>query len=127
SAQYTLDLLNRFQLGDDDLFRAFDYCRTKGLIPLCTPWDHASLEKLERYGLSAYKIASADFTNYDLIDDVAATGKPVLSSTGMATEVEIREGVRHFRDLGIPFVLLHCNSTYPAPFKDINLNYLLHL
>lgn len=127
SAQYTLDLLSRFQLSDDDMFRAFDYCRKKNLVPLCTPWDDASLEKLERYGLPAYKIASADFTNYDLIDAVARTGKPMLCSTGMATEAEIRDGVKRLLHLGVPFVLLHCNSTYPAPFKDVNLRYLLHL
>lgn len=127
SAQYTLDLLNRYQLSDDDLFRAFDYCREKGLIPLCTPWDHASLIKLERYGLCAYKVASADFTNYDLINAVAAAGKPMLCSTGMATETEIRDGIKHCLSLGAPFVLLHCNSTYPTPFKDINLNYISHL
>ncbi len=126
-AQYTLDLLAKHQLSDDQLFRAFDYCRTKGVVPLCTPWDHASLEKLERYGLGAYKIASADFTNYDLIDAVAATGRPLLCSTGMSTEAEIRDGVKHLRSIGTSFVLLHCNSTYPAPFKDINLNYISHL
>lgn len=127
SAQYTLDLLNRYQLPDDDLFRAFDYCRGKGLVPLCTPWDHASLLKLQHYGLGAYKIASADFTNYDLIGAVAAAGKPIICSTGMSTETEIREGVKRILSYGIPFVLLHCNSTYPAPFKDINLHYISHL
>ena len=127
SAEYTLDLLKRYQLSDDDLFQAFDYCRDKGLVPLCTPWDHVSLAKLERYGLGAYKIASADFTNYDLIEAVAATGKPMLCSTGMATEAEIRDGIKHCMSLGTPLVLLHCNSTYPAPFKDINLTYISHL
>ncbi len=127
SAQYTLDLLNRYQLSDDELLRAFDYCREKGLVPLCTPWDHASLRKLQDYGLGAYKIASADFTNYDLIGAVAATGKPIICSTGMSTEAEIREGVKHILSYGVPFVLLHCNSTYPAPFKDINLHYISHL
>lgn len=126
-AQYTLDLLARFQLSDDDLFRAFDHCRAKGMVPLCTPWDLSSLEKLEAYGLPAYKVASADFTNYYLIDAIAATGKPMICSTGMSTEVEIRAGIAHLQKIGAPFVLLHCNSTYPAPFKDVNLQYLRHL
>ncbi|VUZ29012.1 Uncharacterised protein [uncultured Comamonas sp.] len=126
-AQYTLDLLHRFQLKDDDLFRAFDHCRLRGLVPLCTPWDHSSLEKLQTYGLPGYKLASADFTNHDLMDAVAATGKPMLCSTGMSTEAEIRDGVRHLHNLGAGFALLHCNSTYPAPFKDVNLHYLRHL
>lgn len=126
-AQYTLDLLSKFQLSDTELFEAFDHCRKKGLVPLCTPWDHSSLQKLESYGLPGYKVASADFTNYDLIDAIVATGKPMILSTGMSTEAEIRDGVRRLQQIGANFVLLHCNSTYPAPFKDVNLQYLRHL
>ncbi len=126
-AQYTLDLLERFQLSDDDLFAAFDHCKARGIIPLCTPWDLTSLAKLESYGMAAYKIASADFTNHDLISAVAATWKPFICSTGMATEREIRDGIRHIRQTGTPFVLLHCNSTYPAPFRDVNLRYMQQL
>ena len=126
-AQYTLDLLSRVQLSDNDMFKAFDYCTEKGITPLCTPWDLSSLEKLEKYGLCGYKIASADFTNYELIDAVAQTGKIIICSTGMSTEEEIKDGIQHIQESGAPFVLLHCNSTYPAPFKDINLNYLSHL
>lgn len=126
-AQYTLDLLARFQLSDEDLYRAFDHCRAKGMVPLCTPWDLSSLEKLEAYGLPAYKVASADFTNYDLIDAIAATGKPMICSTGMSTEAEIRAGIAYLQKIGAPFALLHCNSTYPAPFKDVNLQYIRHL
>lgn len=127
SAQYTLDLLRRFQLSDADLFRAFDHCNQRGLVPLCTPWDICSLEKLQSYGLPGYKVASADFTNYELLDAIAATGKPMICSTGMSTESDIREGVRHLQRIGSNFMLLHCNSTYPAPFKDVNLQYLPHL
>jgi N-acetylneuraminate synthase len=126
-SQYTLDLLSRFQLQDEELFRAFDHCRTRGLVPLCTPWDEVSLKALEAYGLPGYKIASADFTNHGLLDAVAETGKPMICSTGMATEAEIVQGVNHLQGLGAPFVLLHCNSTYPAPFKDVNLRYMQHL
>lgn len=126
-AQYTLDLLDRFQLSDDDLMRAFDHCLDRGLTPLCTPWEAASLAKLEAYGLPGFKIASADFTNHDLLEAVAACGKPMLCSTGMASEDEIVEGVRKLKGLGCPFALLHCNSTYPAPFKDVRLRYMRHL
>ncbi|MCC5067303.1 N-acetylneuraminate synthase family protein [Xanthomonas campestris] len=126
-SQYTLDLLSRFQLTDSDLFRAFDHCRARGMVPLCTPWDHTSLSKLEHYGLPGYKVASADFTNHELIEAIAASGKPMICSTGMCTEAEILDGVRHLHSVGANFVLLHCNSTYPAPFKDVNLHYLRHL
>ena len=126
-AQYTLDLLARFQLSDDDLMRAFDHALSKNLLPLCTPWDVSSFEKLERYGINGYKIASADFTNYDLLAEVSKAGKPLLCSTGMARESEVVDGVQILKNLGAPFALLHCNSTYPAPFKDVNMRYLERL
>ena len=125
--QYTLDLLERFQLSDDELFRCFDHSAKLGLIPLCTPWDEASLEKLNSWGMPGFKVASADFTNHDLLSAIAATGKPLIASTGMATEQEISAGIRHLNHTGAAFALLHCNSTYPTPFKDVNLRYLRRL
>ena len=126
-AQYTLDLLARFNLDPEDLFTLFDYCRERGMEPMCTPWDIPSLEALERYGMRAYKVASADFTNVDLLRAMAATGKTLICSTGMASEAEIREGIALLRGAGAQFCLLHVNSTYPTPYKDVNLNYLKRL
>lgn len=123
-SQYTLDLLNRFQLSKSNLFRVFDYCKSKGIMPLCTPWDPPSLEALESYGMGAYKVASADFTNHDFLRQLAGTGKPLICSTGMTTDSEIRESVALLRMAGAQYALLHCNSTYPAPFKDLNLRYM---
>lgn len=123
-AQYTLDLLSRFQLDTADMFTVFDYCRAKGIMPLCTPWDHESLRLLDEYGLQGFKLASADLTNHDLLAAMARTGKPIIASTGMSTEAEITDAVRLLRRFNAHYVLLHCNSTYPAPFKDVNLNYL---
>lgn len=126
-AEYTLDLLARFQLTTEQMFEIFDYCKQQGIIPLCTPWDVASLEALENYGMPAYKVASADLTNHEFLEKLAHTGKPLLCSTGMSSENEIKEAVALFKKHGTQFVLLHCNSTYPAPFKDVNLRYLKRL
>lgn len=123
-AQYTLDLLSRFQLSVPDMFSVFDHCKATGILPLCTPWDRESLEALDRYGMPAFKLASADLTNHELLEAMARTGKPLICSTGMSNEAEIVDAVRILRRLNARFVLLHCNSTYPAPFKDIHLNYL---
>lgn len=123
-AQYTLDLLARFQLSEQALFEAFDHCKSLGMEPLCTPWDEESLASLERYGMQAYKLASADLSNHDLLQAMARTGKLIIASTGMSNEAEIRAAVKVLQRNNANFVLLHCNSTYPAPFKDINLNYL---
>ncbi|MGK7956313.1 MAG: N-acetylneuraminate synthase family protein [Crocosphaera sp.] len=126
-SQYTLDLLSRFQLSDEEMLEAFDYCKQQGILPLCTPWDLNSLEILENYGMVAYKVASADFTNHELLKALVKTGKPLICSTGMSTEVEISQSVQLLQKLGAMYVLLHCNSTYPAPFKDVNLNYITRL
>jgi N-acetylneuraminate synthase len=126
-AQYTLDLLTKFQLGTEELFETFDYCKKQGITPLCTPWDKTSLEVLEKYGMPAYKVASADFTNFELLEAIANTGKPILCSTGMSTETEIKSTVAYLDSLTANYVLLHCNSTYPTPYKDVNLKYLSRL
>ncbi|HEY4517718.1 MAG TPA: N-acetylneuraminate synthase family protein [Candidatus Paceibacterota bacterium] len=125
--QYTLDLLSKFQLTTKEYYELFDYCKEKGLIPLCTPFDEKSVDHLEVYGMPAYKIASADLTNHALLEKIAKTGKPIICSTGMSTEAEVIKAVELFKSLGAQYALLHCNSTYPAPFKDINLKYLSRL
>ncbi|MEA5535542.1 N-acetylneuraminate synthase family protein [Crocosphaera sp. XPORK-15E] len=126
-SQYTLDLLSRFQLSDEEMLQAFDYCQEKGILALCTPWDLDSLNILENYGMIAYKVASADLTNHQLLKALAKTGKPLICSTGMSTEAEISQSVQLLQRWGAMYVLLHCNSTYPAPFKDVNLNYITRL
>ena len=62
-----MDLLSKFQLTNDELIEVFDYCKSKGIPPLCTPWDMKSLSILEDYGMEFYKVASADFTNHELL------------------------------------------------------------
>lgn len=126
-AQYTLTLLERFQLTPDEMIKAFDYCKSVNLIPMCTPWDLKSLARLEEYGMEAYKIASADLTNHDLLLALAKTGKPLICSTGMSQEHEVIQSVNLLNEHSARFALLHCNSTYPAPFKDVNLRYLERL
>lgn len=125
--QYTLDLLSKFSLTNDELFEAFDHARSRGVEVMCTPWDRPSVDALVGYGLPALKIASADLTNHDLVSYAAATGVPLILSTGMSTEEEIVETAQLVRSTGTPFVMLHCQSTYPAPFKDVNLRYMARI
>ncbi len=123
-SQYILDMLANAQLTPEEMFGVFDYCKEQGILPLCTPWDAQSLADLEDYGMPAYKVASADLTNHELLKTLAATGKPLIISTGMSTEEEIKESIALLRRLEARFCLLHCNSTYPAPFKHVNLAYM---
>ncbi len=122
-----MDLLGKFQLSNKEMIEVFDYVKTKELTPLCTPWDLRSLEVLEDYGMEAYKVASADFTNLELLSELANTAKPLICSTGMSTEAEIKASSEFLRSRGVQYVVLHCNSTYPTPFKDVNLAYLPRL
>lgn len=126
-SQYTLDLLNKFQLSNDQLCQVFDYCMSKGILPLCTPWDLKSVRVLNEYGLQGFKVASADLTNHEMLEALAATGKPLICSTGMSKEPEIKASASLLRKLGVQAAFLHCNSTYPTPFKDVNLSYLPRL
>lgn len=122
--QYTLDLLSKMSLTNDELFEVFDHAGRRDVAVMCTPWDPPSVDALVRYGIPALKIASADLTNHALLREAAGHGLPLIASTGMATEAEIRESADVLTAAGAPFALLHCQSTYPAPFKDVNLRYM---
>lgn len=126
-AQYTLDLLSKFQLTRDQMILVFEHCMSQGIMPLCTPFDQESLAFLQSYGMPAFKLASADLTNHDLLEAMSQYGKPLICSTGMSTENEIIKATDLLKYYGTQYVLMHCNSTYPAPFKDINLRYMERL
>ena len=125
--EYVLDLLRRFELSVEDHRRLSVYCAKKGILYLCTPWDARSLDILEGFGVPAYKVASADLTNLPLLEKLASTGKPLILSTGMSRPEEVRITVDFLNRRSSAFVLLHCNSTYPAPMHDINLKWMHQL
>ncbi|MEO0335424.1 MAG: N-acetylneuraminate synthase family protein, partial [Pseudomonadota bacterium] len=122
--QYTLDLLNKFDLPHNKLFELFDYAKSIGITPFCTPWDLTSLQRLKDYGMTAIKVSSADMTNHDLLRAAAELEMNMILSTGMSTENELVDTVKVLSEAGANYALLHCNSTYPAPFADINLGYM---
>ncbi len=125
--EYIQDLLGRVELNLDEHRQLRAYCAEKGIIYLCTPWDEPSVDVLADFNVAALKIASADLCNPYLIAKAASLGKPLILSTGMAFEHEIVRAIKQLNSLGVPFALLHCNSTYPAPEADIQLGYLHRL
>ena len=125
--EYILDLLRRFELSVEDHRRLADYCKKKGILYLCTPWDGESVKVLENIGVPAYKVASADLTNLPLLEVLASTGKPQILSTGMSYPDEVMITVDFLNQRKVSFVLLHCNSTYPAPLQDIELRWMAQL
>ena len=106
----------------------FDHAKKLGLICFSTPFDETSVDFLEKLGSPAYKIASFENTDIPLIKRVAATGKPLIISTGMATLEELDESVNAARQAGCKdLILLKCTSTYPATPENSNLLTLPHL
>lgn len=103
----------------DDLFAA---ATAAGLVPLSTPFDGDAVDFLERYDPPVHKVASFELVDLALIARVAATGKVLILSTGMATGEEIDAALGTARDGGAGgVVLLRCNSAYPAPADEMDL------
>jgi pseudaminic acid synthase len=106
----------------------FDRAWSLGMIPFSTPFDQSAVDFLESLDAPCYKISSFECTDLPLIRSVAATGKPLIVSLGMATLAEAEECVRTARDAGAKeIVLLKCTSTYPASPMDTNLRTIPHL
>lgn len=106
----------------------FDRARELGIIPFSTPFDDTAVDFLESLDVSCYKIASFENTDLPLIRRVAATGKPLIISTGMATVAELDETVRAAREAGCKdLILLKCTSTYPATAENTNILTIPHL
>lgn len=106
----------------------FDRCRELGIIGFSTPFDDTAVDFLESLNVPCYKIASFENTDIPLIRKVAATGKPMIISTGMATVAEMDETVRAAREAGCKdLILLKCTSTYPATPEFTNILTIPHM
>lgn len=106
----------------------FERARERGIIVFSTPFDDSAVDFLERLDAPCYKIASFENTDLPLIRRVAATGKPMIISTGMASIAELDETVRAAREAGCKdLILLKCTSTYPASAGNTNILTIPHM
>lgn len=99
-----------------------ELAKEEGLLCFSSPFDPTSVEFLESLDVPAYKIASFEITDIPLIELVASKGKPVIISTGIATEEDINLALKTCRDVGNnDIILLKCTSSYPAPIEEANM------
>ncbi|KRS22781.1 N-acetylneuraminate synthase [Alishewanella sp. WH16-1] len=106
----------------------FDYANSKGMLAFSSPFDLTAVEFLETLNVPCYKIASFENIDHGLLAAVAKTGKPIIISTGMATQAELAESVEVLRSNGCKdLILLKCTSNYPARPIDANLRTIPHL
>jgi len=125
--EYTVSNLKDVLLTDAQYLDLAEYCGEQGIQFLCSPWDRASVDYLEDLGMPFYKVGSPDMTNFVLLERLVETGKPLLVSTGMSEEKEIERTVEFLKEWNVEFGLLHCRSTYPAPFRNLNLDFIKEL
>lgn len=114
-----LEYRRRLELGCEEYQQISDYCHGKGIRWFASAWDEEAVEFLERFSPPCYKIPSACLTDHNLLKYVRAQGRPVILSTGMSSEEQIRAAVDV---LGTDdLVLTHCTSTYPSKPEELNL------
>ncbi len=129
NAQNQYDMLKKLELSYDDHYVLMDYCRERGIQFFSTGFDLESLRFLKKLGLTMFKIPSGEVTNFPYLREIALF-KPekVILSTGMCNMSEIEEAVKCLESFGLPkqkMTVLHCNTEYPTPVNDVNLNAML--
>jgi N,N'-diacetyllegionaminate synthase len=125
-----LQMLKRLELSKSEHEELINYCKLRNISFFSTAFDLDSLEFLHELGLKMVKIPSGEITNLPYLQKAASMFKEVIISTGMSTISEISEAMNVFLQNGIPkenITILHCNTEYPTPMKDVNLRAMLSI
>jgi N-acetylneuraminate synthase len=125
--RYMLPILQQVELTDQAYYQIVEHCQKIGVTFMGSAFDTDSADFLEELGVPAYKVASADLTNLPLLAHMIKKGKPLILSTGMSSMDEVETTVDFLKERKAEFALLHCNSTYPTAFDDINLRFMKQL
>lgn len=115
------DIIDYSSLSEDEERKVMSYCEQIGIQYLSTPFSREAADRLESMNLPGYKIGSGEITNLPLLEHIAGFKKPMILSTGMVAMNELDETVNLLKELKAEFMLLHCVSIYPTPYKKVNL------
>jgi N,N'-diacetyllegionaminate synthase len=122
------NMLKKLELSHENHLELISYCTEKKIKFFSTAFDVDGVNYLNNLGLSFFKIPSGEITNYPYLKAVALCGKPVVMSTGMCNEIEIKQALDVLMKFGLKkesISILHCNTEYPTPMKDVNLKAML--
>lgn len=115
------DVMERCALSEDEEYDLMQYVQSKGMVFLSTPFSRAAADRLEKFGVLAYKIGSGELNNYPLIEHIAAFGKPMILSTGMNDILHIQKAVNILQKYDVSFALMHTTNLYPTPPELVRL------
>ena len=128
SDETQLEMVNRLELDETAHDQLYHYCRQRNIQFLSSPFDLEIIDLLHRLGLEIFKIPSGEITNLPYLKKLGALNKRLILSSGMADLSEIEEALAVLTQVGTPLeniTILHCNTEYPTPFKDVNLRAML--
>lgn len=123
SDESQLDMIKKLELSFDDFAELKSYCASRNLDFMSTPFDFESIDFLAELGQEIFKIPSGEITNLPYLLEIGKLKQKVILSTGMSTLSEIADALEILKDAGTAEItLLHCNTAYPTPYEDVNLN-----
>ena len=121
------DIMKSCALDEAEELELKNYVESKGMIFLSTPFSRAAADRLEKFGVSAYKIGSGELNNYPLIAHIASFKKPMILSTGMNDIPSIQKAVEILKSHQVPFALLHTTNLYPTPPHLVRLGAMVEM
>ena len=125
SSESQLKMLQKLELSETDHLELIAYCKSKNIKFLSTAFDVESIDFLNKLNIDLFKIPSGELTNYPYLEKIGSLEKPIIISTGMATLDEIGQAMAVLLRNGAlrhQITILHCNTEYPTPMEDVNLN-----
>ncbi|MDX6153987.1 N-acetylneuraminate synthase family protein [Marinococcus sp. PL1-022] len=109
------DVMESSALSEEEEIEFKEYVESKDMIFISTPFSRAAADRLERMGVTAYKIGSGEMNNYPLLEHIASFGKPMIVSTGMNDIESVKKAVKILEKHKVDFALLHTTNLYPTP------------